>query len=172
MQRSVYFMLGCLFAVYASVCSAASLIELKSGAHFVTSHYWEDGDSIKFYLYGGVVGFAKQQIKKIRPLETVSLNAAPPETETITRSASAYLKAKPAPPKSDSTQPPPAGAGQSPPTQQQEALKARIAGILEALRRATADNDQEKIKAERKKLLKLQSDLKALQTRPYPPPAQ
>ena len=41
------------------------LIELKQGTRFVTSNYWKDGNHIRFYFHGGIVGIHKRHIERI-----------------------------------------------------------------------------------------------------------
>ena len=41
------------------------LITLKNGKEMVTVQYWEDGDQIKFYRYGGITGLNRDMILKI-----------------------------------------------------------------------------------------------------------
>jgi len=40
-------------------------IRLKNGGEFTTLRYWSEGDQIKFYIYGGIVGIQKDLIRKI-----------------------------------------------------------------------------------------------------------
>lgn len=41
------------------------LIILKNGNELVTKQYWEDGDQIKFYGFGGIAGVGKCNVRKI-----------------------------------------------------------------------------------------------------------
>lgn len=73
-----FFLLTCACVIFILPASglASSLIILKNGGKFVTSHYWEEGEFIKFFLYGGIVGFKKHQIKKVEntDLKAVKVN--------------------------------------------------------------------------------------------------
>lgn len=59
--------LGMLIGVLIlpGLCMAGFRIELKNGSSFVTDRYWEEGNQIKYYQYGGVLGVAKDQVKSI-----------------------------------------------------------------------------------------------------------
>jgi hypothetical protein len=41
------------------------LIQLKNGGQFLTPRYWEEGDEIKFYLNGQVMGIERDAVMKI-----------------------------------------------------------------------------------------------------------
>jgi len=60
-----------VFVVFASLCFASYVIHLKSGQVFQTDRYWEEGKEIKFYRYGGVVGFRKDLVKEIEEVENL-----------------------------------------------------------------------------------------------------
>ena len=71
---------ACFIFILPASGFPSSLIELKSGAKFVTSHHWEEGEFIKFYLYGGIVGFKKHQIKKVENTDLIPKRAnVPPQ---------------------------------------------------------------------------------------------
>src|SRR2546425_4375280 len=42
------------------------LIQLKTGGELKTPHYWEEGNDIKFYIYGGVASIKKEFVKTIK----------------------------------------------------------------------------------------------------------
>ncbi len=48
-----------------SIGDASYLIQLKNGEEFITNRYWEEGNQIMFYSYGGVVGIQKDLVRKI-----------------------------------------------------------------------------------------------------------
>lgn len=45
------------------------LIKMKNGVDFVTDMYWEEGNKINFYNYGGTIGISKEQISSITDSE-------------------------------------------------------------------------------------------------------
>ena len=56
------------FSAYFFTLSATAAnyaIELNNGAVFITDHYWEEGSSIKCFLFEGIAGFDKQYIHSI-----------------------------------------------------------------------------------------------------------
>jgi hypothetical protein len=50
---------------FPSQVFANYLITLKSGREMVTVQYWEEGEQIKFYRYGGVAGVNRERVEKI-----------------------------------------------------------------------------------------------------------
>lgn len=57
--------------IWPVVCFSSYLIELNNGSKFIIYQYWEKGNLIKFYYYGGVVGIHKNLIKKIEKTNLV-----------------------------------------------------------------------------------------------------
>ncbi|MDP2645444.1 MAG: hypothetical protein Q8P24_10925 [Desulfobacterales bacterium] len=83
---TLIFLALCLFP---AVCFSSYVIELNNGAIIKISQYWEDGDLIKIYLYGGVVGIQKSFIKKIEqpgifPLEQLQTGQERPAPQSDT----------------------------------------------------------------------------------------
>jgi hypothetical protein len=54
-----------IFQSWTLVWAASYQIQLKNGNEIKTSHYWEEGDEIKFYAYGGVAGIQKALVSKV-----------------------------------------------------------------------------------------------------------
>jgi len=50
--------------------AASYLIALNNGNEIETDHYWDEGDEIKFYLHGGVVGIPKANVIDIKSFNT------------------------------------------------------------------------------------------------------
>ncbi len=55
-----------------SFSSATYLIELPNGAKFITPGFWKEKNLIKFYYYGGVVGFDKDRIIRLEETDLES----------------------------------------------------------------------------------------------------
>ena len=51
--------------LYPSFSSATFLIELQNGTKFITHGFWQEKNLIKFYYYGGIVGFEKNRIIRL-----------------------------------------------------------------------------------------------------------
>ena len=75
MKKIIVGVLFGILALFPMVC-AAWMIHLKDGRSFETPEYLEEGDQIKFELYGGLIGIPKNLVAKIeesspgkRPLE-------------------------------------------------------------------------------------------------------
>ena len=137
----------------------SSLIELKSGAKFVTSHHWEEGEFIKFYLYGGIVGFKKHQIKQIQPTDMSPILQAHPSDEKLSAQSTASVEI--APPQQKKTPSPQTEKNKF--KKKQAELQKQIAATLDALKKAKAESNSQRMKAERNKFLNLKGELKALQ---------
>ncbi|MCF8104749.1 MAG: hypothetical protein K9K64_04655 [Desulfohalobiaceae bacterium] len=54
-------------------CFGSFIIHLKNGREFVTNQYWEEGDQVKFFRYGGEVGVARDLISGIEEEKGVLL---------------------------------------------------------------------------------------------------
>jgi hypothetical protein len=61
-----------------SVCTASYLIQLNNGKQFFISDYWEEGNLVKFYYYGGVVSIEKGQISTITSSDSPYIEVQPP----------------------------------------------------------------------------------------------
>jgi len=159
MKRFFLILAICFGIVLPATGFPPSLIELKSGAKFVTSHHWQEGEFIKFYLYGGIVGFKKHQIKRIQPTDMSPTLQAHPSDEKLSAQSSASVEI--APPQQKKT--PSLPAEKNSPPKKQAQLEQQIAAAFETLKKAKAENDSQRMKAEMKKFLNLKGELKALQ---------
>ena len=67
MKKSILITIILYFLVFAfpATGDTAYRILLKNGGEFKTLKYWSEGDQVKFYVYGGVVGIQKDSIRKI-----------------------------------------------------------------------------------------------------------
>jgi hypothetical protein len=55
-----------LFSEPSLVWSNSYSIQLENGGQFITNRYWEEGDQIMFYIYGGIAGVPKKFVKSIK----------------------------------------------------------------------------------------------------------
>ncbi|NVM21449.1 MAG: hypothetical protein HWN68_06680 [Desulfobacterales bacterium] len=65
MKRLLSIIVTIGFLTYPSICASSYLIRLRNGSEFIVYQYWKEGDQIKFYFYGGVVGIRKDFVGKI-----------------------------------------------------------------------------------------------------------
>ena len=65
MNKLILFITLMLFPSWCLLWAASYQIQLKNGNEIKTSHYWEEGDEIKFYAYGGVAGIKKGLVSKV-----------------------------------------------------------------------------------------------------------
>ena len=65
MNKLTLFIVLIVFQSWISVWAGSYQIQLKNGNEIKTSHYWEEGDEIKFYAYGGIAGIKKGLVSKV-----------------------------------------------------------------------------------------------------------
>jgi hypothetical protein len=65
MNKLSLFIALMIFPSWSLLWAASYQLLLKNGNEIKTSHYWEEGDEIKFYVYGGVAGIQKGLVSKV-----------------------------------------------------------------------------------------------------------
>jgi hypothetical protein len=65
MNKLIVFIAFITFQTADRTWGASYLLHLKNGNEIKTSHYWEEGDEIKFYAYGGVAGIKKGLVSRV-----------------------------------------------------------------------------------------------------------
>ncbi len=99
--------------IYPSICMATYLIQLTNGKEFIISEYWEEGNQVKFYYYGGLITIDKDQIQAItesdkayveevletKAPESPGIGAKQPAAETKLGAKESSLEKKTAPEK-------------------------------------------------------------------------
>jgi hypothetical protein len=65
MNKLILFIALMICQSWTLVWAASYQIQLKNGNEINTSRYWEEGDEIKFYAYGGVAGIKKGLVSKV-----------------------------------------------------------------------------------------------------------
>jgi len=65
MNKLILFIALMICESWTLVWAASYQIQLKNGNEINTSRYWEEGDEIKFYAYGGVAGIKKGLVSKV-----------------------------------------------------------------------------------------------------------
>jgi hypothetical protein len=66
MNKLILFIALITFQSWTLVWAASYQLQLKNGNEIKTSHYWEEGNEIKFYLYGGIVGVPRANVIDIK----------------------------------------------------------------------------------------------------------
>jgi hypothetical protein len=102
MKKFILIIVTIAFFIYPSICLSSYLIELKNGSTFITNHYWKEGQQIKFYYRGGIVGISRNLIRKIEETDLVYKEKVvspekKPETAPIKTEPKADTKAEEAP---------------------------------------------------------------------------
>src|SRR6267142_6357731 len=65
MNKLIVFIAFITFQTADLTWGASYLLHLKNVIEIKTSRYWEEGDEIKFYAYGGVAGIKKGLVSKV-----------------------------------------------------------------------------------------------------------
>lgn len=71
--------LGLVLALGVAAAEASYLIQLKDGGEYRTPRYWHEGEEIRFFICGGVIGVPREQVRDIKEevKPDLSLCAAP-----------------------------------------------------------------------------------------------
>lgn len=146
-----------LLLAYPVLSSAGYLIELKNGSKFITYEHWEEGEEIKFYYYGGVVGFPKAIVKEIRESDLPYKEPLPEEKPSKTDEASPGETVKP---QGDSAKEKP--SDDSAYRAKRESLKKQIAEAMNKYNASLGQNDKKEIAETYQEVAKLSAELKAL----------
>jgi len=132
------------------------VIQLKDGARFITNRYWNEGNQIKFYLYGGIMGVDQSKVEKITESESLS-----PDSEVVEKKASEKI-VEPEPPPEPADE---RGLSEDKKIfflEEKTRLEAEIQEAIAAFNTAKKNKDPKQIQAERKKLLALKGQLSEL----------
>lgn len=70
MNKRLLFIALVAFQSWTLVWAASYRLQLKNGNELKTPHYWEEGDEIKFYAYGGVAGVPKGLVDSVTMLKS------------------------------------------------------------------------------------------------------
>lgn len=165
MKTACVVWLSILCGFLPKLCLADSAIELVNGARFVVAEHWQEDGLIKFYRYGGIVGIEKGFVKRISLINpspaapaVVEKEPASPqpsveqEPSATPQKTMAGEKEKPSQPKAEDAL-----------LQRRKELKAQINDVLDAFNAAKARKNKRQIRVQRKKFLKLQTELGKLQ---------
>ena len=147
MNKYILFIALIIFQPWTLAWGASYKLLLKNGSEIKTSHYWEEGNEIKFYLYGGVVGVPRANVIGIKSSKAAieDNNMISPETvvkdqkvednsgNQTTKKEEAYNKG------TEQTGVIDANYYKS----QKAALKDKLDDVLERNRQATRRKDQE-----------------------------
>ena len=65
MNKHILFIALVAFQSWTLVWAASYRLQFKNGNEVQTPHYWEEGDEIKFYVYGGIAGIQKELVHSV-----------------------------------------------------------------------------------------------------------
>lgn len=146
-----------LLPAYPALSSAAYLIELINGNKFITSGHWEEGGEIRFYYYGGVVGFPKEIVREIRESDLPYNEPLPEEKPSKTDGEIADEAVMPQG-NSAKAQPPDDSAYRA----RKESLKKQIAEAMNKYNASLGQDDKKEIAETYQEAARLSAELKAL----------
>ena len=151
--------------IYPSISLASYLIELKNEETFLTNHYWEEGEQIIFYYYGGIVRIERNLIHKIKDsdLDSIFEQPQPEKKEKARESTRALSKSAKSEEKREIQSPPSTEKGVF--LDQKDELLEEIKTVSDAYRKAKQNRDRQQMQMQRKKLLSLQTELSRLRNK-------
>jgi len=165
-MKRFYLILAIFFGVALPAAGfPSSLIELKSGAKFVTSYTWEEGDLIKFYIYGGTVGFEKRGVKKIERTDLPNTGMEPqavsePQKPISEKETTPAVKEAATPSKKKASL---SSSKKARLLKRQKRIQTRVTAATEALKKARSGKSRRKIRTARKRLLRQKKKLQKIQ---------
>lgn len=146
-----------VFLAYPMLSHASYLIELTNGNKFITYEPWEEGDEIKFYYYGGVIGIPKSIIKEIRESDLPYKEQLPEEKSSVTEKD---VRDETAKKQEDEAEDQP--VDDSAYKNRRESLRKQIEEATNKYNAALKQNDQKEITETYQTVAKLSSELKSL----------
>ena len=164
MNKLIVFIALIIFQATGLTWGESYLLRLKNGNELRTSHYWEEGDEIKLYIYGGVAGIQKALVIRVT---TSNVNDKEEKTyrEDIEKSQTPVVigdaKSKEsAQIRSSATETKPRGSAEKAEVidfdsykERKAALKEKLEDALQRNREATARKDQQAKESTRKEYL-------------------
>ena len=170
MNRVIVFIALIIFQTAGLTWGASYLLHLKNGNELRTSHYWEEGDEIKFYTYGGVAGVQKAFVSKIT-ISNLNYKEDISSKEDIEKNRAPSVSVGP---KSKESRQMQIGTRESQPDEnakkdevidydyyreRKAALKEKLEDAIQRHREATARKDQEAKESTRKEYLEFSKQI-------------
>ena len=94
MIKLIVFIALIIFQTASLTWGASYLLQLKNGNELRTSHYWEEGDEIKFYAYGGVAGIQKAFVSRVT-ISNLNYKEDPSSKEDIEKNRAPLVSVDP-----------------------------------------------------------------------------
>jgi len=157
MKNYIAAIISIIFLICPSICFSSYLIELNNGSTFITYHYWKEGSQIKFYCYGGVVGIQKDLVREIKESDLAYREVIDEPYVPEAPEVQAEAKGKSEEKKEKMTSV--SDARDKALQEEKRRIMTEIQAARAAFVEAKAKNDRERMQAERKKLLSLQTEL-------------
>ncbi|MBW1781902.1 MAG: hypothetical protein JRL30_14320 [Deltaproteobacteria bacterium] len=152
----VPFILAVGWLSYVPLSLADYIIYLKSGRHFVTDRYWEEGGEIKFHFKGGVLGVPKATVVSVEEVRGEPAATEVPRPET----------ASPEKKEGDKTVEKAERKGEEKRlqelTEKKRVLKKKLDDALKRLRETSRNKDKAAKKAVREEMRAISRELYAL----------
>ena len=145
--------------LWASICMSSYLIELKQGTLFITDEYWKDGNQIRFYNHGGIIGIDKRQIKRITV--ATSENLVEEQNPANQENAQEFVK-KNTMIKQETESVSAPDPKRKAILEEKKYFTTEIKSLIAAIKKAKEKDDKEHVQEQRKKLLSLHVELQDL----------
>jgi hypothetical protein len=170
MYKLIVFVALIIFQTASLTWGASYLLQLKNGNELRTSHYWEEGDEIKFYTYGGVAGVQKAFVSKVT-ISNLNSKEDIASKEDIDKNRAPSVSVSP---KSKESRQMQIGTKESQPNEKtgkdevvdfdyyrerKAALKEKLEDAIQRHREATARKDQEAKESTRKEYLEFSKQI-------------
>jgi hypothetical protein len=170
MYKLIVFVALIIFQTASLTWGASYLLQLKNGNELRTSHYWEEGDEIKFYTYGGVAGVQKAFVSKVT-ISNLNYKEDIASKEDIDKNRAPSVSVSP---KSKESRQMQIGTKESQPNEKtgkdevvdfdyyrerKAALKEKLEDAIQRHREATARKDQEAKESTRKEYLEFSKQI-------------
>jgi hypothetical protein len=168
MNKLILFIALVIFPSWSLLWAASYQLQLKNGSEIKTSHYWEEGNEIKFYQYGGVVGVPRANVIGIKSSNAnLQENKDTIPTDTIVKDQKVGDNTKThTDKKEEKLSKDTEKIGTIDPNyyrEQKAALKDKLDDALEKNREATRRKDQDGKAATRQEMLKYSQQLHDLE---------
>ena len=170
MIKLIVFIALIIFQTADLTWGASYLLHLKNGNELRTSYYWEEGDEIKFYAYGGVAGIQKAFVSRVTMLN-LNYKEDPNSKEDIEKNRAPLVSGGP---KSKESRQMQIGTRESQSDENAEkdemvdldyyrerkaTLKEKLEDAIQRHREATARKDQEAKESTRKEYLEFSKQI-------------
>ena len=154
------------FLAFPAGGDASYLILLRNGGKLATPRYWSEGNQIKFYIYGGIVGIKKDSVRKIEKSASENMIYVKSQVRQKTTEEVSEISSKTNDREIEDSRAEGESiekTGEKPDIdyykEKKSLLKAELDRTLDRLREATKDRDPEAKKKAREEMRKISTEI-------------